>query len=123
MLAPNIRKARKAKQDRSAFATLIDTPAFGSFTMPANGRIRFVVASGFAAGDLLATLVGPFKDQDPNSGTYGDNVDRLIKSPGLNANQHLVIDRLEKGVEITPETQVNVELDVGLGRWARIGEN
>lgn len=99
---------RKDRENRTKFASLIESPAAGEFVMPANGRIRFVATAGATAGDTAATLVG--------------TADRTIKTPDLDIGGYVVIDRIERAVTVTPSDGFNVELDIGLGRWSKIAE-
>lgn len=97
---------RKQRQNVKAFASLIATPATGAFTMPAGARISFVATAGAAAGDTLATFVG--------------TSNRTIKARLLVANGRQILDYAERGVVITPSTNVDVYVDQGLARWAKI---
>lgn len=109
-------RRRKERSHRRQFAALIETPVVGAFQMPADGRIRFVATAGAAAGDLAATLVGAFYDEERNK------IDRLIKTPELDAGGYVKLDRVERDVEVTAETGFDVELDVGQGVWRKIAE-
>lgn len=98
-------------QDRrnvNAFRTLIATPATGVFTMPAGARLSFVATAGATAGDTLATLVGAST--------------RTIHARDLAAGARQVLDYVERGVVITPSAGIEVDVDQGLGRWAKIAE-
>src|SRR5690348_9746430 len=96
------RKRRKERQNVSAFAALIASPAEGAFTMPAGGRLRFVAPEGAVEGDTAAILVGP--------------TTRTIKIGATS----VVIDWVERDVEVTPESGFGVDVHTGHGRWARI---
>lgn len=76
--------------------------------MPASGRIRFVATAGASAGDLAATLTGPTV--------------REIRTPALDADGYVKLDRVERGVTVDPEADYDVELDTGLGVWRKIAE-
>lgn len=97
---------QEQRKNVSHFAALIATPASGVFTMPANGRLSFVSTAGSVAGDTLATLVG--------------SVTRTIKARTLAAGARQVLDYVERGVVITPSVGINVYVDRGLARWAKI---
>jgi len=71
-------KQRKERQDISAFATLIASPAADSFTMPAGGKLRFVSEAGATAGTTAAVLTG--------------STTRTIKTPVLAAGGYVTID-------------------------------
>lgn len=103
------RKHRRARADRDRFAALIDTPAVGVFTMPANGRIRFVATAGSVAGAIAATL----------EGTFGT---RTIQTPVLAAGGYVKLDSIEKDVVVTVEATFEAQVDLGMGNWATIAE-
>lgn len=116
------RKRRRQRQDVSAFNALIAEPATGDFDMPANGRIRFIATAGAAAGDTAATLTGGFVQYGDEDGVLTrENVStREIKTPEMVAGQAVVIDRIERGVNVDAETGFDVEVDTGLGVWKQI---
>lgn len=97
---------RKLRQNVSHFAALIATPASGVFTMPAGARLSFVATAGAVAGTTLATLVGTST--------------RTIGSKGLAIGGRQALDYAERGVVITPHAGVDVYVDQGLSRWAKI---
>lgn len=99
---------QKGRKAVSAFASLIKTPASGAFAMPAGARISFVAAAGAIAGSTLATVAG--------------TVTRTIKSKGLAAGVRQIFDSAERGVVITPSTGIEVDVDQGLARWAKIAQ-
>lgn len=103
------RKHRKERENRDRFAALIETPAAGVFTMPANGRIRFVATAGAVEGGIAATLEGTFPE-------------RTIQTPELAAGGYVKLDGLERGVVVTVEAGFEAEVDLGLGKWATIAE-
>jgi hypothetical protein len=94
---------RKQRQDRTAFKTLIATPATGAFQMPANGRLAFKSRAGCAAGTTAATL---------NS--------RSFKTPLLAAGARTHLEYVGRGVTVTPQTGFDVLLDNGLGHYVKI---
>lgn len=110
------RRRQKDRANRSQFASLVATPAVGPFTMPANGCIRFVATAGATAGNLAATLVGPFYNQAK------EKIDREIRTPALAAGGYVKLDRIEEGVQVEAETGYDVQLDVGQGVWRKIAE-
>jgi len=97
---------RRNRQNVSQFRSLIASPTASAFNMPASGKVRFVSISGCAAGTTAATLVG--------------STTRTIKTPLLTAGQSVVIDYVERSVQVTPANGFNVEIDVGLGHWKTI---
>lgn len=97
---------RRLRQNISAFTSLIATPAVGAFSMPANARLSFVATSGAAAGDTLATLTG--------------STTRTIGARTLAVGGRQVLDYVERGVVITPSVGIDVYVDKGLLRWAKI---
>jgi hypothetical protein len=109
------RKHRKERENRDRFAALIQTPATGSFTMPANGRIRFVATAGSVEGATAATLEGTFHDGDAP-------VERTIRTPVLAAGGYVKVDSIEKDVVVNVEATFEAQVDMGLGKWATIAE-
>jgi hypothetical protein len=101
-------RKRRERANVTAFNALITTPEDGEFTMPANGRIRFVSVEGCAAGTTAATLTGAKT--------------RTIKTPLLEAGGVVRLDHVERGVVVTPEAGFQVELDCGFGVWRTIAE-
>lgn len=99
------RKHRKARQDRSAFASLIADPAIGAFTLPANAIVFLRSEAGCIAGAAAATIGS-----------------RNIKAPELIAGGKASAGFIERGVAITAEGGFSVLIDTGLGRFAKIGE-
>lgn len=110
------RKHRRQRADRDRFAALIATPAAGAFTMPANGRIRFVATAGSVEGALAATLEGTYTDEN------GDPTDREIRTPVLAAGGYVKLDNIELGVVVNLEAGFEAQVDMGLGKWATIAE-
>lgn len=74
--------------------------------MPAGARLSFVATAGAAAGDTLATLVG--------------TSNRTIKSRLLAVDERQVLDYVERAVVVTPSAGIDVYVDQGLLRWAKI---
>lgn len=101
-------RRQKVRKAVSTFAALIATPASGAFTMPAGARLSFVATAGATAGDTLATIVGP--------------TNRTIIAKDLGTDGRQVFDFAERGVVITPSTGIDVYVDQGLARWAKIAE-
>jgi hypothetical protein len=97
---------RKYRQNVSHFAALIATPASGSVTLPAGARLSFVATAGAVAGSTLATITGP--------------TTRTIGSKGLAAGERQDFDWAERGVVIALHTGVDLYIDQGLCRWAKI---
>lgn len=97
---------RRERQNVSKFKSLIATPAVGAVTLPAGARISFVSTAGSTAGDTLATIVG--------------TTTRTIKAKTLAAGARQVLDYAERGVVITPSVGINLYIDQGLNRWAKI---
>lgn len=101
-------RRQKQRKAVSAFASLIAAPASGAFTMPAGARLSFVATAGATAGDTLATITGA--------------TDRTIEAKTLAAGERQVFDFAERGVVITPSSGIEVDVDQGLARWAKIAE-
>lgn len=101
------RKAR-ARADRKAFSTLVHTPATGAVALPAGARLGFTVGSNIPKGEAVASVKAA--------------TERTIVSPGLKAGERMVLDFAERAAVVTPEQGVTLELDIGLGVWAKIGE-
>jgi hypothetical protein len=80
-------RARKLRQNLSAFADLISAPASGSVTLPANGRFAFVAVGAKVAGTPIADLVGPSN--------------RSIASPAMADGEALVLDNAERATVVT----------------------
>lgn len=122
----NAHSRRKARQNVSAFGTLIASPAVGDFAMPAGGRIRFVATAGSVEGDTAATLTGAYRslseDEDGNVVRSEEPEPRVIKTPELETGGHVVIDYIERAVNVDPEAGFDVEVDTGLGVWKKIAE-
>lgn len=97
---------QEQRRNVSHFAALIATPASGVFTMPANARLSFVATAGAAAGATLATLAG--------------TSNRTIKAKTLAVGARQVLDYVERSVVITPSSGIDVYVDRGLARWAKI---
>lgn len=118
----NVYKHRRQRQDFSAFAALVETPAVVPFSLPAAGRFRVVATAGAVAGELAATLTGTYTDRDPESVTYGESVDREIRTPVLAAGGYVTLDKLERAVGIDLEAGFELWVDAGLGRFVKIAE-
>jgi hypothetical protein len=97
---------RKERADVIAFSPLIATPAADSFTMLANGRVRFVSIGGCAANTIAAVLTGKST--------------RTIRTPLLSAGGSVKLDMIEKDVAVNPAAGFRVELDCGYGVWRQI---
>lgn len=97
---------QEQRKNVSHFAVLIATPAVGAFTMPAGARLSFIATAGAAAGSTLATLAG--------------TSNRTIKARTLVAGERQVLDYVERSVVITPSAGIDVYVDRGLARWAKI---
>lgn len=120
-----LRRRRAERQDAKAFAALIETPAVGDFAMPASGRLRFVSTAGSAAGTTAATLTGSYYTYSDVGGVITRSASsdpREIQTPLLTAGESVVIDRIERAVNVDPELGFDVEVDVGLGVWKKIAE-
>ena len=102
-----IAKNRKERQNRTAFAALIDTPAVGAVTLPAGARLALKSVAGAIAGTTAATIVG--------------TSNRTIKTPTLAAGESMTLDYVERAAVVTPAAGFEVLLDTGLGRFAKIG--
>lgn len=98
-------KNRKARQDRSAFAALIASPASGSFGLPANANLFLRSVAGCSAGTTAATIGS-----------------RTIKTPLLAAGEMVEVGLVERGVTVVPVLGFDVLIDMGLGRSAKVGE-
>lgn len=103
-----VRKARRERQNVSAFKALRATPAVAPFALPAGARLGFRRASIVAEDTTAATLTGPST--------------RTIKTPALAAGEIMVLDFAERGTLVTPAFGFDVMLDVGQGRFEKIGE-
>jgi hypothetical protein len=117
-----IRKRRRARQNASSFAALIESPETGEFQMPQSGKLRFVSVDGCAEGTTAATIVGPFPEYSDEDGIIvrGAIADRTIKTPELEAGQGVVIDGLVARSKVTTASGFDCYVDVGLGRWKKI---
>ena len=102
-----IAKNRKGRQNRTAFAALIDAPAVGAVTLPAGAKLAFKSVAGATAGTTAATI------------TSARN--RTIKTPALAAGESMTLDYVERVAVVTPAAGFEVLLDTGLGRFAKIG--
>lgn len=102
-----IAKNRKERQNRTAFAALIDTPAVGAVTLPAGARLALKSVAGATAGTTAATITG--------------TSNRTIKTPALAAGESMTLDYVERAAVVTPAGGFEVLLDTGLGRFAKIG--
>ena len=102
-----IAKNRKERQNRTAFAALIDTPAVGAVTLPAGARLALKSVAGATAGTTAATIAG--------------TSNRTIKTPALTAGESMTLDYVERAAVVTPAAGFEVLLDTGLGRFAKIG--
>lgn len=78
---------QKRRRDRTSFDALVDGPASGAVTLPANGRFAFVATADCEAGTPVATITGPT--------TYD------IESREMVAGESLVVDALELGTVVT----------------------
>lgn len=102
-----IAKNRKGRQNRTAFAALIDTPAVGAVTLPAGARLALKSVAGATAGTTAATIAGISN--------------RTIKTPALAAGESMTLDYVERAAVVTPAAGFEVLLDTGLGRFSKIG--
>lgn len=102
-----IAKNRKGRQNRTAFAALIDAPAVGAVTLPAGARLAFKSVAGATAGTTAATIAG--------------TSNRTIKTPALAAGESMTLDYVEYAAVVTPAAGFEVLLDTGLGRFSKIG--
>ena len=100
-------KARKKRQNISAFRSLLETPAVGSVTLPANARLAFRSVAGAIAGTTAATLTGTST--------------RTIHSPALAAGEFVTLDYAERDTVVTPASGFDVLIDIGLGKFQKIG--
>ena len=100
-------KNRKKRQNVTAFKALLATPATGSVTLPANARLAFRSVSGAVAGTTAATLVG--------------TSNRTIQTPALAAGEFVTLDYAERDTVVIPSSGFDVLLDIGLGRFQKIG--
>lgn len=124
-VAYHLRRRRADRQDAKAFAVLIETPAVGNFAMPASGRVRFVAVAGSAEGSTAATLTGSYYTYSDVGGVIvrsASSAPRTIKTPLLTAGEAVVIDRIERAIDVDPEVGFDVQVDVGLGVWKKIAE-
>lgn len=102
-----IAKNRKERQNRTAFAALIDAPAVGAVTLPAGARLALKSVAGATAETTAATIAG--------------TSNRTIKTPVLVAGESMTLDYVERAAVVTPAAGFEVLLDTGLGRFAKIG--
>lgn len=100
-------KNRKGRQNRKAFNSLINSPAVGAITLPAGARLALKSVSGATAGTTAATITGVSN--------------RTIKTPLLVAGGSVKLDYVEPRAVVTPASGFEVLLDVGLGRFVKIG--
>lgn len=99
---------RKARQDVSAYAALIASPASGTVVLPAGARVSFVATAGATAGDTLAVVT--------------TSTTRTIKARTLAAGERQVLDRLERGASVALSAGINLDIDSGLAVWKTVGE-
>lgn len=98
-------KEQRAKRDRSAFAALRASPVTGDITFPANARVYARSPAGKTAGSTAATFNG-----------------RTIQTPVLPAGGSMFVGYIERGTVLTPGAGMEILIDMGLGRVAKIGE-
>lgn len=103
-----IAKSRKERQNVSAFAALVASPVTGAITLPAGARLAFRSVAGASAGTTASTIAG--------------TSNRTIKTPALAAGESMTLDHVERAAVVTPAACFEVLIDIGLGRFAKIGE-
>lgn len=102
-----IAKNRKGRQNRTAFAVLINTPAVGAVTLPAGARLILKSVASATAGTTAATIAG--------------TSNRTIKTPALAAGESTPLDYVERAAVVTLAAGFELLIDIGLGRFAKIG--
>lgn len=124
----HVRKQRKLRQNVTSFAALIATPETDTVVLPAGARLSIPYPDETDPELLLATAVGAFTSAEDRT-----PADRELKTRPLTEAEiddeietlsagRLVIDWLEKGVEVTLESGFELYVDIGLGRWRKIAE-
>ncbi len=103
-----IAEHRKERQNVTAFAALVASPVTGAITLPAGARLAFRSVAGTSAGATAATIAA--------------STNRTIKTPTLAAGESMMLDYVERAAVVTPAAGFEVLLDIGLGRFAKIGE-
>lgn len=103
-----IAKHRKERQNRTAFDALLASPSTGAITLPASARLALRSTAGALAGATAATITS--------------SANRTIKTPVLAAGESMPLDYVERGAVVTPSSGFEVLLDIGLGRFEKIGE-
>jgi len=103
-----IAEHRKERQNVTAFAALVASPVTGAVTLPAGARLAFRSVAGATAGTTAATIAA--------------STNRTIKTPALAAGESMTLDYVERAAVVTPAAGFEVLLDIGLGRFTKIGE-
>ena len=106
MLRPlGYKREQRAKRDRAALSALVATPVTGDIAFTANARVYARSVSGNVAGATGASYNG-----------------RSVKLPALDAGEHALIGWIERGTVLTPGSGMEMLIDLGMGRFAQIGE-
>lgn len=102
-----IAKQRKERQNATAFDKVVAVPVVGAITLPASARLAFRSVAGAISGTTAATVAGA--------------TTRTIKTPAMNAGSIIVLDHAERDSVVTPAAGFEVLVDIGLGRFVKIG--
>jgi len=103
-----INKVRAERQNRSAYASLIDDPTEAEITLPANGTFAFQATAAHSAGATVCTVAGP--------------TNRAIACPAMEDGDFFRLDRLERGSVVTVSAGFDMLLHMGLGVYVKIAE-
>jgi hypothetical protein len=103
--AQRLRRRRKARQDLSQFAALIETPGTGTVVIPADGMFALRAPAAHAAGNAL-TVTGP--------------TNRTIGVPALAENDFHLIGKLERGTTVALQSWIDLYVHAGLGGYRKI---
>lgn len=101
-----LKKRRKERADVVAFRPLALAPVLGTVKLPAGCRAMLMTTALTVTDQLLATLTGATV--------------REIKSPGAPIGKRIVLDKLERGVTVDLENDVDLYIDTGLAVWVKI---
>ncbi|MFA7175013.1 MAG: hypothetical protein WC340_16695 [Kiritimatiellia bacterium] len=104
--AQQLQKARKVRQNISAFKRLIAAPASGAVVLPASGRFA-LRSNAPSTPDTVAAII------------VGANT-RTIKTLAMSAGTRMTLDHIERGCVVTPSANFDLLLDTGFGVFVKI---
>jgi len=102
-----LQKQRRLRQNVTAFEAYVAEPFTSSLKLPANARLALRATSSASLGTLAATI-------------QGSSV-RQIRSPSMQAGEYIRF-YAEKDSNVVLQTNFELYLDTGLGRFIKIGE-